>query len=383
MGQDFPVDPIAVYLHNPFCLSLCPYCSFYRLPWTRDAQKEYYELLLKELELWKKRIGRGIEARTIYFGGGTPSLLESQWISELCQRLGLEGKSSDVEVTLEINPIQVTESFFHGLSGTPVNRISLGVQSLNDEALGYLGRRHKGSQVPGAIRLLREHGFDNVSMDLMYGIPLMDVADLQRDLEGMLALEVEHISCYLLTLDEDSTLYAEIERGDSPPLPDSEECRKQYELIIQTLRDAGYHHYEISNFALPAYESKHNLSYWQMEPYLALGASASGWLPPLFYTNPNDLTEYKEQIQRGELMPDAEELDGAEQIETALMMGLRLLKGIDSQVFERRFGGWLTEERQAKIRALQRIGMIKWQDGRLCLSDEALFVSNSVIGELL
>ena len=120
-----------------------------------------------------------------------------------------------------------------------------------------------------------------------------------------------------------------------------------------------------------------------MLPYLALGASASGWLPPLFYTNPNDLTEYKEQIQRGELMPDAEELDGAAQIETALMMGLRLLKGIDSQVFERRFGGWLTEERQAKIQALQRMGMIKWQEGWLCLSDEALFVSNSVIGELL
>lgn len=287
------------------------------------------------------------------------------------------------EITLEVNPIQITEEYVRGLKRTPVNRLSVGVQSLRDEALRYLGRRHKGDSIPGRIKLLRDAGYDNISLDLMYGLPGMGLDELQQDLEAFLALEPEHISCYLLSLEEDSELGKLTDEGKSPALPDDESCAQQYELIRKVLGGAGFHHYEISNFARPGFEGRHNLAYWRSQPYLALGASAAGWLPPRRYTNPCDLEGYSSMIAAGELMRNAEDLSDEQAEADEIMMGLRLLEGIELKAFEERhlhaFGRGKERERDK----LLKLGLLEITEGRIRLTPAALFVSNAVIGELL
>ena len=486
MGQNLPAGPLAVYLHFPFCLKPCPYCSFFKRPWSRSAHARYLQTLLQEAELWEKRVGKRVEASSLYFGGGTPSLLKGEEILRLCecfdlkqrdrgteafysmrnermrgndkQRWSSSGRDkgmydsefagrldfnqharntdcsdghagkhdySDVllevqspfrhrdkritcsgalnskvadcdpvtrnalritsfpEITLEVNPVQITPDFVKGLRTTPVNRLSIGVQSMRDEALGYLGRAHKAASIPERIRLLRDQGYDNISLDLIYALPGMELTDLRRDLDAFLALGPEHISCYLLTLDEDSELARAIAEGKSPSLPDDESCALQYELICQTLRQAGFIHYEISNFARPGFEGRHNLSYWHSSPYLAMGTAASGWLPPKRYSNPASLDEYYRLIDAGELMPGAETLSNEQSEADEIMMGLRLLEGIDLKDFETRHLRPFEWGRERELERLIRLELLEREDGRIRLSERALFISNAVIGELL
>jgi len=305
------------------------------------------------------------------------------WPFELQRSQGFKRGKCQVEITLEINPIQITPQYVEGLKSTPVNRLSIGLQSCRDEALKYLGRRHTAASIPDRIKLLRQNGYRNISLDLIYGLPEMSLDDLRQDLDAYLALDPEHISCYLLSLDEDGPLGLLTREGKSPALPDDESCAAQYELICSTLKAAGFQHYEISNFARPGYEGLHNLSYWKSLPYLALGASAAGWLPPHRYQNPASLDGYQSQIDSGILMPDAESLSPAQEEADYLMMGLRLLEGLDLHDFEERFGHPLSEGRLPAVKHLQKIGMIEIDEKRLKLSDRALFVSNAVIAELL
>ena len=307
MGQNLPAGPLAVYLHFPFCLKPCPYCSFFKRPWSRSAHELYLQALLQEAELWEKHFGKRVPASSLYFGGGTPSLLKAEEILRLCECFDLKQRErgtevfstmrdermrgvnqqtretrdsgvllevqsplrqgdkrilctgalnskvtdcdrvtrnasritpSHPEITLEVNPIQITASFVTELKQTPLNRLSIGVQSMRDEALSYLGRAHKAASIPEKIGLLRDAGYDNLSLDLIYGLPGMDLDDLKRDLDAFVALGPEHISCYLLTLDEDCELAGAIAERKSPALPDDESCARQYELICQTLRQA-------------------------------------------------------------------------------------------------------------------------------------------------
>lgn len=380
MEQVFPLGPIAVYLHNPFCLKPCPYCSFYRVPYHQRQQSDYLRLLIDELKLWKRKFGREIEAKSVYFGGGTPGLLTADGINKILQEMQLE---PDAEITLEINPIQITPSFTNELKTTAINRISLGVQSFDDEMLELLGRRHRAADIPVKMQLLRDAGYDNISLDLIYGLPTQTLAMLEKDVEGLIRQRPQHISTYLLTLDDHSPMAMEIDNQKIPPLADGDLAADMYEMICGLLAEAGYLHYEISNFALPGYEGKHNLSYWHSEPYLAIGASASGWLPPWRYDNPADINEHQANIQAQLLMPVKELRQGKDEEDDFLMMGLRLTRGIDRDKFEYRFGHDLTEQKQAAIDKMLKLGMIELDDNRLRLSEDALFISNSVIGELL
>lgn len=381
MGSDLPAGKIAVYFHHPFCLSLCPYCSFFKEPWSKSAQEHYFELLKEELRLWKARLGDGWQAASVYFGGGTPSLLEAPMISKLCAMLDYEPQNT--EITLEINPIQITQSFLDQLVQTPVNRISLGIQSMQDKPLCYLGRKHRAAKNYQAVELLRQYGYQNLSFDLIYGLPDGIKQDLQADLQAFLSLEPEHISTYLLTLEPDSALQRQIDEGGSAPLPDDETCAAEYELICQSLETAGFIHYEISNFARAGKEGKHNLSYWHSDPYLGIGASASGWLSPWRYANPSSLEQYSDQINESRIMPDAQKLSLQEQCEDALMMGLRLAQGIDLKAFDAKYGNWLDERRLRDVQNLQEHGLLILEDGRMRLSPSAFFISNAVIGDLL
>lgn len=381
MGQSFPLGKIAVYIHIPFCLSKCGYCSFYSEPYRRDELQTYVSAIEKEVGLFGTHFGiHEVRASTVYFGGGTPSLLASGQINRMC---GLFLLDSDSEVTIEVNPLQITSAFLQDLRNTPVNRLSIGLQSSRDDDLVWLERKHRFSGFSDRLKLCRDNGFDNISLDLMYGLPDSNVDSLKAVLEDYIALEPQHISCYLLSLDVDCSMLRKQGSAILDTLPDGDECSRQYHSLRQTLVSAGYTHYEISNFARPGRESRHNLCYWHSDPYLALGASASGWLPPIRYSDPADLDSYYQMVDRGNIMLDAEECDALQAERDYVMMGLRLMDGLDTAEFELRFGKPFLAGREKALKKMQKLGMITIDTRSVKLTEPALFVSNTVIGELL
>ena len=373
MEQDFPASPLGLYIHIPFCLSRCGYCSFFSVPYRKSALNEYVDYLHKEKALYQSQLNRPIA--TIYFGGGTPSLLNAEQIMDLLSGLNILPKT---EITLEINPLQITENYLQTLNKTPVNRLSIGVQSMNPEELNWLERQHKPEQIQEKIALCRQFGYQNISLDLIYGLPNSSVQSLQRTVEKYLTLKPEHISCYLLTLDNDCR-----KAKERAFLPDEDMQAEQFEFLCTCLKQEGYIHYEISNFALSGYASQHNLRYWHSADYLALGASAAGWITPIRYQNPADLNLYYQSVDKGEAFPQREKLSEQRIVQDYLMMGLRLKEGIDLAEFNNRFRFKLTALYGAKISKLQKIGMLNLTEHNLALSEKALFVSNSVIGDLI
>jgi len=373
MEQDFPSSALGLYLHLPFCLSRCGYCSFFSVPYRKSALDEYVAYLNKEKALYQSQLECPVA--TVYFGGGTPSLLIAEQIRQLLSGLNL---LPEAEITLEINPLQITEPYLQALNTTPVNRLSIGVQSMNPEELNWLDRHHKPEQIKEKIALCRQFGYQNISLDLIYGLPDSSISSLQRTVEKYLTLKPEHISCYLLTLDNDC-----LKAKDKAFLPEDEKQAEQYEYICSRLKQEGYEHYEISNFALSGYASQHNLRYWHSDDYLALGASAAGWISPCRYQNPADLNLYYQGVDKSAAFPQKEELSEQRIVQDYLMMGLRLKEGIALDEFYDRFRFKLPELYGEKIAKLQKIGMLNLTEHNLALTEKALFVSNIVIRDLI
>jgi oxygen-independent coproporphyrinogen-3 oxidase len=373
MEQDFPSPPLGLYIHIPFCLSRCGYCSFFSVPYRNSVLNEYVDYLEKEKSLYSNQLNRPLA--TIYFGGGTPSLLNAEQIRHILSGLNI---LPEAEITLEINPLQITQTYLQALKTTPINRLSIGLQSMNQEELNFLERHHKPEQIQDKIALCRQFGYNNLSLDLIYGLPNSSLQTLQGTVEKYLELKPEHISCYLLTLDADCKLAKEKNN-----LPNEEIQAEQYAFLCNHLEQAGYIHYEISNFALPGYTSQHNLRYWHNDDYLALGASSAGWISPIRYQNPADLNLYYQSVKIGETFPQKEELSQQRIIQDYLMMGLRLKEGIGLDEFYNRFQVKLTELYGERILKLQQIGMLNLTEHNLALTEKALFVSNSVIGDLI
>jgi oxygen-independent coproporphyrinogen III oxidase len=369
--QNLPARPLGLYLHIPWCLSHCRYCNFFTRKYSRSAFADYFQLLLAEKELYLRQ-GIG-ELSTVYFGGGTPSLLSAAQISELVSRLPL---AADAEITLELNPIQITPDFVQQLRHSPVNRLSLGLQSMLDEDLGYLGRRHRAAQIPDKLRLLRDAGYSNISADFIYGLPDSTIAKVQQSLQRILELPLQHISCYLLEIYDDSEL-----AEDLPRVPADEILAEQYHSIRQLTQAAGFEQYEISNFARPGYTSRHNLLYWQGDEYLAWGASASGYFQARRYRNPANLEAYARLIRSAQIPAEID--SAADELKDHVMMGLRLSKGLNLAGFKSRFGQDFAQGRETRIAKLLQLQLIELNDGYVRLTAAALFISNAVIGELL
>ncbi|MCK9556434.1 MAG: radical SAM family heme chaperone HemW [Candidatus Cloacimonetes bacterium] len=362
---------LGLYIHIPWCLSRCPYCSFFADNYNRKDFDDYFATLLREKELWRQN---GIPPlSSIYFGGGTPSLLSAQQIRTIVNSLEL---LPGAEITMELNPIQVTKSFASELADTPVNRLSLGVQSMLDDDLLYLGRRHRAADIPQKLQILRDAGFTNISADFIYGLPNSHNKKVCESLSRLLDIPFEHISCYLLELAEDCPLAADI-----PLLPDDDESNRQYQLIRDLLEEHGFIQYEISNFALPGRESRHNLLYWESRECLAWGASASGYYKGRRYQNPADLKLYSQYIASGRTGGDTDE--SAQEESDYIMMRLRLVKGLDYAEYQARFGKCFTKGREHGIRKLEELGFIHLDASGLRLLPDAFFISNAVITELL
>lgn len=360
-----------IYIHIPFCSSKCYYCDFFSGPCrSADVKQQFSKALIKEYETRKTALeGR---VNTIYIGGGTPSQMPVTAYDELFTHL----PDDTVEFTMEVNPEDVDRDFAQWLSKSPVNRVSMGVQSFISSELEAIGRRHTPGKAAEAVEMLRDAGIRNISLDLMFGLPEQTLGSFAESLERTLSLTPEHISAYALMLEPGTRLTAMINAGKISE-PDSDEAERMYRHLCDTMRENGYEHYEISNFALPGYRSRHNSSYWNFTPYLGLGPSAHSYLGGRRYFNAPAVKKYIENPCN----PVADEsLNLSKSIDEYIMVRLRTAEGISLDDFEKRFGA------RSLGNLMKRAGRISsnliQETGHLRIPEELWIVSDPIIIEL-
>ena len=370
-----------IYLHIPFCKSFCSYCDFYSI--TDNSGKEsLVQSLILEAGLRSGYL-EGETVNTIYFGGGTPSLLTVDQASRILSGIRENFTvADDAEITLEVNPDDVYEGYFSSLKDIGVNRISLGVQTWDEKRLRYLGRRHTADQTARALELVFGEGIKNVSADLIYGIPGMTTADLKDDLEKTLAWPVTHISAYHLTIEEGTRL-GKLKKEGKLAEADEEISTSMFTLLGKMCREHGFIHYEISNFALDGYISRHNSSYWMQIPYLGLGPSAHSFNRRSRQWNVSDVKKYIKSISGGEVPFIREELDRLTIFNEYVMTSLRTMWGIDLTHVEAFYDKELHDYLVNLSGKYIRYGLMKREKNTLVLTDQGKMISDNIIAELL
>jgi oxygen-independent coproporphyrinogen-3 oxidase len=320
---------------------------------------------------------------TIYLGGGTPSQLTIPQLHQIFDTIYIYNKvSPEAEVTIEVNPDDVTEAFADGLCWLPVNRVSMGAQTFDDERLRWLHRRHTSQQVTEAVNRLRDNGIRNISIDLMYGFPDETLDDWQHDIEAALSLNADHLSAYCLMIEEGTPLYQMKHNGDCPQcvFPDEETERSMYYTLIDRLEASGYEHYEISNFAKPGFRSRHNSAYWNDTPYIGLGAAAHSYDGHTRSWNIADIRQYIEGMERGERLFDSEVIQGDTCYNDRLTVALRTREGLDLSTLSDR-------HRDHAIKNARRFlndGLLHiTPSNHLALTRQGLFISDMIISELM
>ena len=368
-----------IYIHIPFCASRCIYCAFYSTT-SLDLRQRYTDALCRESGVRRQET----EVRSIYLGGGTPSQLTIPQLRQIFDTLYKYNKvAEDAEITIEVNPDDVTEAFAENLRTLPVNRVSMGAQTFNDQRLRYLHRRHTAAQVAEAVERLRAAGIRNISIDLMYGFPDETLNNWTHDIDAALALHVEHLSAYCLSIEEGTPLHRMMNghNGNSHPcvLPDEETERAMYYLLKDRLESAGLEHYEISNFARPGFRSRHNSAYWNYTPYIGLGAAAHSFDGHTRSWNVADIHQYIKGIERGERLFESETIEGDTRYNDLLTTALRTREGLDLDLLSDR-------QRDYCLRCARRFiddGLLSMHLGHLALTRRGLFISDMIISSLM
>ena len=368
-----------IYIHIPFCASRCIYCAFYSTT-SLDLRQRYTDALCRESGVRRQET----EVRSIYLGGGTPSQLTIPQLRQIFDTLYKYNKvAEDAEITIEVNPDDVTEAFAENLRTLPVNRVSMGAQTFNDQRLRYLHRRHTAAQVAEAVERLRAAGIRNISIDLMYGFPDETLNNWTHDIDAALALHVEHLSAYCLSIEEGTPLHRMMNghNGNSHPcvLPDEETERAMYYLLKDRLESAGLEHYEISNFARPGLRSRHNSAYWNYTPYIGLGAAAHSFDGHTRSWNVADIHQYIKGIERGERLFESETIEGDTRYNDLLTTALRTREGLDLNLLSDR-------QRDYCLRCARRFiddGLLSMHLGHLALTRRGLFISDMIISSLM
>ncbi len=390
---------IGLYLHIPYCRKKCPYCSFASTAGGLFPEKEYTESLKLELEkvLKNERLDKDTKVESIYFGGGTPSLFTPSLIGELIDTArSLLTTSAETEITLEINPDSATKEGLRELKGYGVNRLSIGLQSLNNQELKTLGRLHTADQATGAFKDARDLGFTNIGVDIISGVPQSSVSEFAETLDKVIELGPEHISVYGLTI-EDKTPFARAMDNGSLILPDEETERELFLMTIERLEAADFEHYEISNFARPSRQSRHNTRYWSGGDYIGLGASAHSFIKGRALENTTDrdfgrrwwnVTDAADYIRLMEAnsssISDEERITKQQVISEAIMLGLRQTRGIDERAFKEAFQGSVQEHLVQKglLNEAGNLASVKnliySSNGRLRLTKEGMLLSNEI-----
>ena len=368
-----------VYLHIPFCKSRCSYCDFatdvYR---SGDAVERYVDAICKEIESFnpKSKIQNQKWIDTIYFGGGTPSLLAPGQVERILDAVNDKfDVEPGTEITMEMNPATVTSESLSSYRALGINRASFGVQTFNDRALKLLARGHNADDARTTFRLLRDVGFDNISFDLIAGLPGQTLDDWRRNLDEALTMDPEHLSLYLLEIHQETPL-AEQVRSGRQPLPDDDLAAEMYEVMIDVLTAAGYVQYEISNFAKPGHESRHNTKYWKLDPVFGFGVSAHSFDGQHRYSNERDTAKYVAMVADTGLAEVGREAVDV-QSEFAFL-GLRLAEGIDTNDYARRFSDDLSEKYSTELQQLTADGLIERSYGHIRLTRRGMIFSNEV-----
>ena len=367
-----------IYLHIPFCKQACHYCDFH---FSTSLKKKgtLVDALCKELLLRKEEIPGAVE--TIYFGGGTPSLLSSEELKQIFDTIySLYPVSADAEVTLEANPDDLTEEKIKVLAASPINRLSIGVQSFFEEDLQMMNRAHNSTEALESIKAARQH-FDNISIDLIYGIPQMSNQRWKKNLETALQLGVPHISSYALTVETRTALKTLIDKGKIAPV-EEEAAREHYEIMIQTLKQAGFENYEFSNFGKPGYFSRNNTAYWFGKSYLGIGPSAHSFDGKARMWNISNNTLYIKALESGQLPAEREELSLTDRYNEYVMTRLRTKWGILLTEVQEKFGEDYKTYLLREARSFLNNGLMEQEGDSLLISSKGKFLSDGIAAEL-
>lgn len=373
-----------LYVHVPFCIKKCRYCAFISTIPKKEELQEYPALLLRELQLRAPAAG---PVASIYFGGGTPSLLQPWQLARLLEEIAAQmGIQADAEITLEANPGSVDHISLRGFRDAGINRISLGIQSFDDRFLECLGRIHTAEQSRQAFRDAREAGFKNVSIDLIHSLPGQSLLQWRSELLHAIKLAPEHLSIYGLTVEE-GTPFARIYAAGCHELPDDDLSADMFELADELLTAAGFEHYEIANYARPGYRSEHNSGYWKRDGYRGLGVAAHSFFRDGYgvrFGNPDNLEDYRRGVTAGQLERIGEQrLTQGDAMAEYIFLGLRLADGVSLPAFEREFGRSLESVYGSTTADLIRFGLLSQKEGLLTLTRRGMLLSNQVFSRFL
>lgn len=375
---------LGLYVHIPFCLKKCDYCDFLSGPGTNEEQAYYFRTLLKEIRGFES-LSNLYRIKSLFIGGGTPSSVDSSYIKQIVDQLKSQYDfAEDAEITIECNPGTLTEEKLKTYRDLGINRLSIGLQSADNDELALLGRIHTFEEFTNNFALARRLGFDNINVDLMSGLPGQKMSSWKNTLEKVVELDPDHISAYSLIIEEGTPFYDRYTGAGARKLPDEREERNMYHYTGEFLANHGYDRYEISNYAKPGYESRHNILYWTLGEYLGFGIGASSYLSGKRFSNPKEKEEYWDYSRNAynefRFLPVQEDKATMEEF---MFLGLRMMRGIQKKDFEERFHvpyeqiyGKVTEE-------LANADMLALDEGRVYLTERGIDLSNRVLAEFL
>ena len=386
---------LELYVHIPFCIRKCAYCDFLSGPADENARTEYVDALIREIRGQRNQF-RDHYVTTVFLGGGTPSILSGEETASVFHALRESfDLAEQAEITIEANPGTVTSEKMDAWRRCGINRLSIGLQSASDRELKMLGRIHTFRDFLETFRLAREKGFSNINVDLISAIPGQTTESWKRTIEAVACLMPEHISAYSLIIEEGTPFY-EIysegsKEGEYPPLPDEEEDRKIYKMTGEILKGYGYHRYEISNYARPGYECRHNLGYWERKEYLGLGLGAASLIGECRFRNTSDMAKYiriygnadPDKNRNEEAAEEFEKLSVQDQMEEYMFLGLRKMEGVSAARFADLFSMEMGSVYAGTIRKLTEEGLLESGNGRVRLTERGIDVSNYVFSEFL
>ena len=374
--------PLGLYIHIPFCEKKCSYCDFYSIHKNNKIIEKYVQALKKEIILYAEHL-QNKKINTVYFGGGTPSLLKPQMIDELLKIIRKKFKLlNKTEISLEANPSSMNQEKIYEYNKSGVNRLSLGVQSFCNKELDMLGRLHNFSQAREIIKKVR-NTFSNYNIDLIFALPGQTLDQWKNNLQNALEFDPPHLSIYNLQIEKDTQLYKMVKNNNLTPVDDKLDA-EMYKITRQILQQAGYNQYEISNFARDSFESRHNLLYWKFKPYLGLGPSAHGFCGDKRYYNINNVSEYITQLNKNKYpVKKIIELTERDLMAEKMFMGLRLNRGVSKKIFYKRFSVRLKDVYDKEIKDLKRHDLITEDEDKIRLTEKGLFLGNRVFMKFL
>ena len=365
-----------IYLHIPFCTSKCNYCGFYSIP-SQKRMDVFLEALHQEIALRKDYL-HGEPVETVYFGGGTPSLLKVEDLRNILGSLSEQFQLiPQAEITLEANPDTLSPDYLNALRTLGINRLSIGIQSFFDDDLKYLGRRHNATHARQCLLWAKEAGFENITVDLIYGLPTADAGQWEHDLDTFFELAIPHLSAYALTLEPNAILTKQIEMGKAVPVNEDDAVR-DYAILCQKMAQHGFEHYEISNFCKPGWHSRHNTAYWNHIPYLGLGPSAHSFDGATRQWNVASVEEYCRSQKTGARGWEEETLTMEQRYDEYVMLRLRTMWGIDLEHIRQRFGEAYSDYCEKQAQPLMAQGRLSRKGQTFYLTDEQMLFADGI-----